>query len=400
MNDQPIWAEIDLGAVAHNLREVRRVCHPQARIMAVVKADAYGHGAPAVARTALENGADALGVARAWEGLTLRRTGIRAPILVFGYSSPELAGDLLEHDLTPTIFSLEQARQLSAAAASRRRTLKAHLKIDTGMGRIGFVAEEAGGLKRVVGQVAATARLPRLEIEGIYTHFAAADGADKANARSQLALFHDLLARLQHLGLNFPLRHAANSAAIIDLPEAHLDLVRAGIMLYGLYPSAEVSRERVELWPAMQFKARVAQVRAVPAGFRVGYGATYVAPRSTRLATVTVGYADGYNRLLSTRGSLLVRGCRAPVVGRVCMDQTVVDVGQIEGVRPGDEVVIFGCQGNECIAVEELALATGTINYEIVSTITARVPRLYAGRAKVAAPSEFKIINRNGCLFV
>lgn len=377
MNDQPIWAEIDLGAVAHNLREVRRACRSQARIMAVVKADAYGHGAPAVARTVLENGADALGVARAGEGVALRRVGVRAPILVFGYCSPELAGELLEHDLTPTIFSLEQARQLSAAAASRRRTLKAHLKIDTGMGRLGFVAG-VGGVKRAAGQVAATARLPRLEIEGIYTHFAAADGVDKTSARSQLALFHDLLARLKLLGLDFPLRHAANSSAIIDLPETHLDLVRAGIMLYGLYPSTEVSRERVDLWPAMQFKARVAQVRAVPAGFRVGYGSTYAAPRPTRLATVTVGYADGYSRLLSTRGSMLVRGCRVPVVGRVCMDQTVVDVGQIEGVRPGDEVVIFGRQGNECIAVEELALVAGTINYEVVSTIMARVPRLYA----------------------
>jgi len=384
MNSHSSWAEIDLDAIAHNLREVRRVCRPQARIMAVVKADAYGHGASAVARTVLENGADTLGVARAEEGLALRRAGIRARILVFGYSSPELAGKLLEHDLTQTIFSLEQARHFSAAAGSRRQRLKAHLKIDTGMGRLGFVAdpavrggvEEAGQLQRAIEQVSAVARLPFLDIEGIYTHFAAADGADKASARRQFALFRDFLARLQRLGLRFPLRHAANSAAIIDLPETHLDMVRAGIMLYGLYPAAEVNRERVELRPAMQLKARVAQVREVPAGFRVSYGSTYEAPRPTRLATVTVGYADGYSRLLSSRGSMLVRGCRAPVVGRVCMDQTVLDVGRIEGVRPGDEVVVFGRQGNECIAVEEIAVATGTINYEIVSTITARVPRL------------------------
>jgi alanine racemase len=385
MNSHSSWAEIDLDAITHNLREVRRVCRPQARIMAVVKADAYGHGASAVARTVLENGADTLGVARAEEGLALRRAGIRAPSLVFGYSSPEQAGELLEHDLTKTIFSLEQAQHLSAVAGSRRQRLKAHLKIDTGMGRLGVVAgpaarggvEEVGLMQRATEQVSAIARLPFLEIEGIYTHFAAADGADKASARRQLALFHEFLARLRRLGLWFPLRHAANSAAIIDLPETHLDMVRAGIMLYGFYPSAEVNRERVELRPAMQLKARVAQVREVPAGFRVSYGSTYEAPRLTRLATVTVGYADGYNRLLSSRGSMLVRGCRAPVVGRVCMDQTVLDVGRIEGVRPGDEVVVFGRQGNECIAVEEIAVATGTINYEIVSTITARVPRLY-----------------------
>jgi alanine racemase len=391
MNSHSSWAEIDLDAVAHNLREVRRVSRPQARIMAVVKADAYGHGAPVVARTALENGADTLGVARAEEGLALRRAGIRAPILVFGYSPPELAGELLEHDLTQTIFSLEQARYFSTVAGSRRQTLKAHLKIDTGMGRLGFVAnpaaqggaEKDGLMRRAIEQVSAVARLPFLDIEGIYTHFAAADGADKASARRQFTLFHDFLARLQRLGMRFPLRHAANSAAIIDLPETHLDMVRAGIMLHGLYPSAEVNRERVELRPAMQLKARVAQVREVPAGFRVSYGSTYEAPRPTRLATVTVGYADGYSRLLSSRGSMLVRGCRAPVVGRVCMDQTVLDVGQIEGVRPGDEVVVFGRQGNECIPAEQIALATGTINYEIVSTITARVPRIYVDREAV-----------------
>lgn len=384
MNELLLWAEIDLEAIAHNFREAKRACRPGTRVMAVVKANAYGHGALEVARTVLENGADCLGVARAAEGLGLRRAGIEAPILVFGFTPLALAGKLLDHDLTQTIFSLEQALHLSAVARSRRRTLTAHLKIDTGMGRLGFLSGnpfppegENRQIEKSMEEIASVARLPFLTIDGIYTHFAAADCIDKRYAGKQLATFIDLLDQLKKLGLEFPLRHAANSAAIIDLPETHLDMVRAGIMLYGLYPSEGVQKERVELRPAMQLKSRVAHVREVPAGFQVSYGSTYETRCPTRLATVAVGYADGYDRRFSSGATMLIHGCRTPVVGRICMDQTIVDVGHIEGVNPGDEVVVFGHQGDECIAVEELADLSGTISYEVVSAITARVPLIY-----------------------
>jgi alanine racemase len=382
MNGHSIWAEVDLAAIAHNLHQVRRLAGPEPQLMAVVKADGYGHGALPVARTALENGADWLGVARLDEGIALRQAGIRAPILIFGYVPAARAGHLLDHDLTATIFSLEQARQLATLAATRRRRLPAHLKIDTGMGRLGLPSEQTdGGQGSLSGlaQVIAISRLPGLAISGIYTHFAAADNPDQQTARRQFARYSALLAALQSRGLHFPCRHAANSAAIIALPETHLDLVRAGLMLYGLWPSPQLQERGIELSPAMQLKARVAQVKMVPAGFPISYGGTYVTPRATRLATVTVGYGDGYHRLLSSRGEMLVGGQRAPVVGRVCMDQTVLDVGHIDRVEPGDEVVLFGRQGAVLLPVEEVAAAAATIHYEIVTALTARVPRQYQG---------------------
>jgi alanine racemase len=382
MNGHSIWAEVDLAAIAFNLHQVRRLAGPEPQLMAVVKADGYGHGAFPVARTALENGADWLGVARLDEGIALRQAGIQAPILVFGYVPAAWAGHLLDHDLTATIFSLEQARQLATLAATRRRRLRAHLKIDTGMGRLGLPSEQIdGGQEPVSGlaQVIAISRLPGLAISGIYTHFAAADDPDKQSARRQFARYSAFLAALQSRGLRFPCRHTANSAAIIALPETHLDLVRAGLMLYGLWPSPQLRERGTELRPALQLKARVAQVKMVPAGFPVSYGGTYVTPRATRLATVTVGYGDGYHRLLSSRGEMLVGGQRAPVVGRVCMDQTVLDVGHIDRVEPGDEVVLFGRQGAALLPVEEVAAAAETIQYEIVTALTARVPRHYKG---------------------
>jgi alanine racemase len=384
----PVWAEIDLGAIAHNVREVRRVTDPHTRVMAVVKANAYGHGAPEVARVALANGADYLGVARTHEGIDLREAGIDAPILVFGYSPLDHTRKLIAHRLTQTVYCPEMARSFADAAQAAGKTLNVHLKIDTGMGRLGLpLVTSAFDAKRTAGsfggealdQAIAIAGLKGLHLEGIYTHFASADHADKKSARQQIAMFMDFLEVLRKNGVEIPIRHAANSAAIIDMKETHLDLVRPGIMLYGLYPSAEVDKRRVALRPAMQVKARVAHVKAVPKGFKVSYGSTYETLRPTKIATVTVGYADGYRRLLSSCGYMLVHGCRAPVVGRVTMDQTMLDVGHIGHVSPGDEVVLFGTQGESSINVDEIASITGTINYEVVATIMARVPRVYSG---------------------
>lgn len=380
----PIWAEVDLEAIAHNVAELRRLTRPAARLMAVVKADAYGHGAVEVARTALANGAEWLGVARLPEAIRLREAGVEAPILVFGYTPPAAAARLVEFDLRQTVYSVETAQAYSAAAATQGKRLRVHLKVDTGMGRLGIVPAALAGKtsgdpvgEEFVREAAAIARLPGLEAEGIFTHFAAADSADTAYARRQLDLFLDVLEALHAAGLEFALRHAANSAAVIQMPESHLDLVRPGIALYGLRPSAETDLSGISLKPAMALKARIIHLKSVPAGTCISYGMTYRTPAPTVIATVPAGYADGYRRRFSSTGEMLVGGRRVPVVGRVCMDLTMLDVGSVPGVRVEDEVVMLGRQGEESMTADELARALDTLNYEIVCAIAARVPRVY-----------------------
>jgi len=379
-------AEIDLKAIAHNVGELRRITHPDALVMAVVKANAYGHGAVEVARCALQNGAQRLGVARIDEAIQLRKAGIKAPILIFGYTLPEMAPELLEYNLTQTVYTPAFARALSRTAVSLGGKIKIHLKVDTGMGRLGLLSQNfklhhSGEIINIkaVDASEAIAGLKGLELEGIFTHFATADSADKRYAKKQLDLFLDFLSRMRECGVNPAVRHAANSAALINMPQSHLDMVRPGIAIYGLYPSPEVNKKRVSLKPAMALRARVIHIKKVPAGFNISYGITYKTKQATTIATVPVGYADGLNRLLSTSGQMLIHGKRAPIVGRVCMDFTMLDVGGIDNVRVGDEAVIFGPQGNDSITVDEMASALNTINYEIVSTITARVPRVYLG---------------------
>ncbi len=384
MNSNLIWSEIDLNALAHNVGELRRITHPDARLMAVVKADGYGHGAVEVAASALKNGADCLGVARVDEGLHLRRAGVTAPILILGYTPPEMGSHVVRNRLTQTVYTFEAAEALSEAAAQLQTQATVHIKVDTGMGRLGLLPDSPrismlgkhlpGITHRVIESIF---RLPHIEVEGIFTHFASADSSDKTYANQQLERFLDFLEKLKIHGLEFPLRHAANSAAIIDLPDAHLDMVRAGISLYGFYPSADVQRDAVCLKPAMTFKARVIHVKMVPAGFHVSYGSTYQTENPTVIATVSAGYADGLNRRLSSCGQMLVREHRAGIVGRICMDMTMLDVGHIPEVAVGDEVVIFGRQGQECIPVEEMAEALNTIHYEIVTSLSSRVNRVY-----------------------
>jgi len=384
----PVWAEINLKAIAHNMREIRRITSRSAQVMAVVKANAYGHGAIEVAREALQNGADFLGVARLDEAIQLREAGFNAPILIFGYTPPAQAGKIVENGLTQTVYSYQMARAFSEAAVTKRKRLKVHLKVDTGMGRLGLLPGawknndlcgkgKEMDIDSVLQEARAIAALPGLKLEGIYTHFATADSVDKTFAIKQFEKFMEFVGRLRRAGLEIPLKHAANSAALIDMPETHLDMVRPGIILYGLYPSESVNKTRLALEPAMQLKTRVAHLKKVPAGFKVSYGATYETKRPTTIATVPIGYADGFSRLLSNRGFMLVYGERAPVVGRVCMDQTMLDVSQIRNVKLEDEVVVFGRQGASSIPVEEIASALDTINYEVVSTVANRVPRIY-----------------------
>lgn len=372
-----LWAEIDLSAIEHNVRELRRVTSPSARMMAVVKANGYGHGAVEVARTALQNGAQCLGVARIDEGIELREAGLTAPILILGYTPIERAGDLLANELTQTVFTLHAAQAFSEIATQQGQKLRIHLKVDTGMGRIGLPAGPQTPMGPAVATALEIARLPGLEIEGIFTHFASADSADKTFARRQFDRFMTFLGALRREGLRIPIRHAANSAAIIELPETHLEMVRAGISLYGLYPSEEVEKNRIMLTPAMTLKARVVHVKSVPAGFSVSYGMTFQTDSPTTIATIPVGYADGYSRGLSSRGRMLIRETSVPIAGRVCMDMTMVDAGKISEITVGDEVVVFGRQGAAKLGAEDLAGMLGTISYEVVSALTARVPRVY-----------------------
>jgi len=379
-----VRADIDLSALAHNCRELRRLTAPSATLMAVVKADGYGHGAVPVSRVALKNGADWLAVARFSEVVQLREAGIEAPVLLLGYCSPAHAAVLAGRNCRVSVASLEAARELSAVAGREGVVLRVHVKVDTGMGRLGIAVDGLllPGIKmdhpgRALSDVLEIARLPHLEIEGIYTHFACADSADKGSAQTQLSRFQEFLEQLRKQGFECPIRHAANSAATIEMPDSHLDLVRPGIAQYGLWPSADTNRRLIDLKPVMSLKSQIVQLKDVPAGFRISYGSTYETAVPTRIATVPIGYADGYSRLLSSRGEMLVRGIRVPVVGRVCMDLTMIDVGAVDGVATGDEVVVMGGQGREEITADEIAELLSTINYEVVTSIAARVERRY-----------------------
>jgi alanine racemase len=382
--DHPItWAEINLNAYAHNIRELRRVTRPTARLMAVVKANGYGHGSVEVSREALQNGAQYLGVARINEAIPLREAGLDVPILIFGYTPPDLAPFLIDYELTQTIYSLSTASALSEQATRKGKKINVHLKVDSGMGRLGFLLAATNDTpddvmaRNSIRAIEAITRLPGLTVEGIFTHFATADSADKSYADLQLDRFMDFLNRLQKEGLEPPVRHTANSGALIDMPNSHLDMVRPGIATYGLHPSEEVNKSRVDLWPVMSVKSRVIHLKQVPPDFNISYGITFQTKKQTTIATVPVGYADGFNRLLSSRGHMLVHGQRVPIVGRVCMDLTMLDVGDVSGVALEDEVVVFGEQGDEAVTADEIASHLDTINYEIVSTVTARVPRIY-----------------------
>lgn len=369
MFERSVWAEIDLTAIEHNVKEIKKKITNGAALCAVVKADAYGHGALSVAQAALKAGAERLAVAIVNEAVELRDAGFKVPILVLGYTPACQAELVAQKDITQTIFTLEAAKALSAAAQAVGRTVKVHIKVDTGMGRIGIQPEEAGDF------AAAVAALPGLEIEGLYSHFACSDSADKEFTLTQHQRFLEAAARVEGKGIAIPIKHIANSAAMLELPKTHLDMVRPGIILYGLWPSGEVKQD-LKLKPAMKFKAQIGFLKDLPAGSPISYGRTYYTSRPSRIGTVPVGYADGWSRLLAGKAELLIRGQRAPMVGRVCMDQCMVDVTHIPEVRLGDEVLLFG--GPE-LPVEEAAQHMGTINYEVVCMVGKRVPRMYIG---------------------
>jgi alanine racemase len=366
--------EVNLDAIAFNIRTIKNHIGPSVDLMAVVKANAYGHGVVEVAQTALRHGASRLAVARADEGVQLREAGIAAPILVMSYTPPDVVELAAAHYLTLAVTEMAVAGALSAQAAAMGRVMPIHVKVDTGMGRFGLLPNE------VLPFVEQLAALPGLVIEGLFSHFAVADLADKRYTRQQFRTFQDVRARLESAGYHIPLCHVANSAATLDLPDMHLNAVRCGIAIYGLHPSNE-AEPAVPLRATLALKSRVARVRTLPAKSSISYGRTYITPHAMPVALIPVGYGDGYHRLMSNRGAVLINGQRAPIVGRVCMDQFVVDVSQVGPVRVNDEVVLIGCQGEACITAEEVAGWAETINYEVTTSLLPRARRIYRGGA-------------------
>lgn len=369
---RPTYAQIDLIAIRHNIRKIQETLNPSTGITAVVKANAYGHGVVPVARAALEAGASSLAVAIPEEGVELRHAGFTEPILILGLTLPEQAPLIVAHNLTATVATKGQLDGIAAAGRQLNQKARIMIKVDTGMNRIGVTPD------RLLEFAADAAGRSELELRGLFTHLATADAADKEYANKQLALFRDALDKLAKKNISLPFISAANSAGAIDLPEGHFNTVRPGIAIYGLQPSNEM-QHHLSLRPAMKLVSKIVYVKEVPAGASISYGCTYNCPASTWLATLPVGYADGYSRHLSNRGVVLINGKKRPVVGRVCMDQIIVDIGPVCDVEIGDEAVLFGRQGNEEITVTELASLAGTINYELLCAISSRVPRVYLG---------------------
>lgn len=367
---RPTFCSIDLGALCRNFQEVRKKTGRGVKILSMVKANAYGHGACEVSKALEETGSDAFGVATLEEGLELRRAGIQAPILILAGLYPDQLDAVLRHRLTPAVYDLETLHGLEALARRRKMSVNIHLKVDTGMGRIGLPALDTDSWLPDLHKLSA------LRLEGVFSHFSQAERVEGNYTQRQLETFRHVIQKLRDSGHTPPLIHLANSAAVITLPEAHFTMVRPGLVLYGIHPSPEMG-DRVTLRPVLSWKTRILQLKRVSKGTSISYGQTFVTKRESLIATLPIGYADGYPRLLSNRGAVLVRGKRAPIAGKVCMDLTMIDVTDIAGVELGSEVVLLGKQEDEFISADELAAWAETISYEILTSISARVPRIY-----------------------
>lgn len=382
--NQRVAAFVDLDAIEENFEAMKAGLPAGTKMAAVIKANGYGHGAVPVARM-LEPKDYIWGYAAATveEALALRGSGIQKPVLVLGYVFPDDYEQLVEQEIRPAVFRMDMAEELSREAVRQNKILPVHIKLDTGMSRIGFPDTEEG-----LEAVCRIRELPGIRLEGLFTHFSRADEKDKSFTDRQLKRFLSFREACRQRGTEFSICHCANSAAIIDMPETAMDLVRAGIAMYGLYPSDEVKKERVSLKPAMELKSHIVHVKEIPAGTQVSYGGIYTAPETRRIATIPVGYGDGYPRSLSDKGCVLIAGKRAPIRGRVCMDQFMVDVTEIPEAVPGMEVTLFGRDKGSLLSLEELAELSGRFNYEFVCDISGRVPRLYLRHGKVTETAE------------
>lgn len=380
-----VWAQIDLDAAAHNMRQIRKHVGPDVKIAAVVKANAYGHGSVELAKTFAENGADCFAVSSLDEAVELRRYAhIDKEIFILGHTDARRTEELLTYDIEPAVFNLKNAEFFSQEAQRLGKTLRVHIAVDTGMSRVGFQVNEFS-----VSEIKAIAALPNIEIRGMFTHFAVSDIKDKTFTREQYGHFRWMCKRMEEEGLHIALRHCCNSAAALELPEYYCDMVRPGIIMYGCEPSPDVDIKPYDLRPVMSLRCCIAHVKLIDAGATVSYGRHYTAPSRRKIATLPVGYADGYSRILSGKVDVLYHGHRVPQVGAICMDQCMIDVSGEANVHAGDEVVLFGRQGDSFIPIEEIAAACGTINYEIMCNISRRVPRVYMKNGKVVGREEY-----------
>ena len=373
--NRPAWVEINLDNLAHNIKEVRRVTKENSLVTAVVKADGYGHGVSVIADTLLENGADRFAVATLTEGLQLRKTHKNVEILVFGYTEESSVYLAVENKLTLTIYTKEQAKAFNEIAKGNK--LKIHIKLDTGMTRLGMKSND-----ETVNEIIEMSKFNNLIIEGIYTHFALADEKDKTFTREQVKCFDYVCNELEKKNIIIPIKHVSNSAAIIDMPEYNYNMVRAGIMLYGLYPSKEVDHSIVDLKEVMSLHCKISRVQTVSADVGVSYGHKYITKETRKIASLPLGYADGFARGLSFKAEVIISKTKVPIVGRICMDQCMIDVTGID-VNIGDPVVLFGKTGDVSITIDDIAYQLATINYEIVCMINRRVPRVYKKKGKI-----------------
>ncbi len=379
-----VCANISLDAIRDNIKKGRELLEPETRLMAVVKADAYGHGAVPVA-WAIDDLVDAYAVAIPEEGAELRQAGITKPVLVLGYTAPELAASAIRQDIMLSVFQSETAEAYGKLAKELGTTAKVHIKLDTGMSRIGYLCNEQS-----LADIERIAKLPDIKIEGMFTHFAKADEADKSFAKEQYKKYMEFAEQLWQRGIRIPVRHVCNSAGMIDLPESDLDMVRFGITMYGMYPTDDVTKERLPVTPAMELKTHISFVKTLPAGVGIGYSGTFVTCRETKVATLPIGYGDGYPRGLSNRGRVLIHGKSAPILGRICMDQCMVDVTDIPEAVQGDTVTLMGRDGEEFISAEEIGATVGnSFHYEVVCDVGKRVPRVYYKDGKPVSVREF-----------
>lgn len=367
------YAEIDLNAIEHNIKELKKKINDGVKVLAIVKADAYGHGAVGVAAD-IQESVDYFGIAELGEALELREAGVKKPILILSYTSPYQYETLIENDITQTVFNYQDALAISNAAQKLNKTALVHIALDTGMSRIGFSCDEES-----VETVKKISRLPNINAEGLFSHFACADSKDRSATNAQLKLFRDFSKRLEDEGVHIPIKHICNSAGLLTGCE-QFDMVRLGIIMYGLYPEKWVDDGSVDIKPAMRIVSHIIHIKDVPAGTGVSYGHTYFTKEKTRIATVCIGYADGYQRALSNKGRVLINGDFAPIIGRVCMDQLMVDVTGLKNANVGDEVTLLGKDGENTITPEEIAELTGTINYEVVCQFQKRVAIIHCRR--------------------
>ncbi len=382
-NYRPVWAEINLDNLAYNMRRIRAKTLSK-EIFGVVKADAYGHGSIEVAKVLLESGATRLSVAVLSEGVELRKSGIACQINILGVTPSTLFDDLIEYDLEPVVFSYEYAKKLSECAKTKNKTVKIHFAVDTGMGRIGFFPTE-----RSVEEALEIMRLPKIEVEGIFSHFSTADETDKEYSYIQLDKYNWFIGKLKENGVSIRIKNICNSAAITELPEAQYDGVRPGIIIYGYYPSKEVDKKRINVKPVMTLKANIVHLKTLDEGQYIGYGRKFKTKKKSVIATLPIGYADGYTRMLSGKAKVIIKGKFAPVVGNICMDQCMIDVTDIEDVKIGDEVILIGSHENLKFDADDIADLLGTIKNEVLCMIGKRVPRVYIRNGEVVKVKNY-----------